>query len=560
MSEDILHDSHRTGQILVEDGVITLAQLEIALKEQRSRQGVAQLPLVEILVRNRFCTREQVEESLTRKLGGASVRFYNNLLPQSLCRRYGVLPERVENGVLVLKAGGPLTAQQQSALLAACFVPVKSLRLRAVSKLTLEREFARTFEDTLVLADCLEALRRSEPTGPLIQAAITALLKEALDVRASDILLDYRGDHDSWISWRVDGILQRKFLLPRSVMGPLVIRMKTEAGMDASETRREQDGRIHHQYAGRTMDFRVSALPIVGGEGITMRVLDGESLPALSEMFPHQSEMLTALRGYLQVREKRGGMILVSGQTGSGKSTTLSAMARLLPRERSNVITVEDPVEIELPFARQFQPNALLKQNMAQTERTLLRQDPDIIIIGEIRDADSACTALKMIESGHLVMTTVHAESPVQALLRVVSLVSERESREWASFVISQFLKVSINQSLWARPCSVCSTPVPHGLSLNPVGCSHCNHGRRGRVLVHDSLLLGRSATDIERHALQEALISGNANALREVQAMPGIHRISREHVVRLLVDNKVLAVEDLEEFEKEDSVEKLNG
>lgn len=560
MSEDILHDSHRTGQILVEDGVITLAQLEIALKEQRSRQGVAQLPLVEILVRNRFCTREQVEESLTRKLGGASVRFYNNLLPQSLCRRYGVLPERVENGVLVLKAGGPLTAQQQSALLAACFVPVKSLRLRAVSKLTLEREFARTFEDTLVLADCLEALRRSEPTGPLIQAAITALLKEALDVRASDILLDYRGDHDSWISWRVDGILQRKFLLPRSVMGPLVIRMKTEAGMDASETRREQDGRIHHQYAGRTMDFRVSALPIVGGEGITMRVLDGESLPALGDMFPHQSEMLTALRGYLQVREKRGGMILVSGQTGSGKSTTLSAMARLLPRERSNVITVEDPVEIELPFARQFQPNALLKQNMAQTERTLLRQDPDIIIIGEIRDADSACTALKMIESGHLVMTTVHAESPVQALLRVVSLVSERESREWASFVISQFLKVSINQSLWARPCSVCSTPVPHGLSLNPVGCSHCNHGRRGRVLVHDSLLLGRSATDIERHALQEALISGHANALREVQAMPGIHRISREKVVRLLVENKVLAVEDLEEFEQEDSVEKLNG
>lgn len=560
MSEDILHDSHRTGQILVEDGVITLAQLDIALKEQRSRQGVAQLPLVEILVRNRFCTREQVEESLTRKLGGASVRFYNNLLPQSLCRRYGVLPERVESGELVLKAGGPLTKQQQAALLTACFVPVKSLRIRAVSKLTLEREFSRTFEDTLVLADCLEALRRSEPTGPLIQAAITALLKEALDVRASDILLDYRGDHDSWISWRVDGILQRKFLLPRAVMGPLVIRLKTEAGMDASETRREQDGRIHHQYAGRTMDFRVSALPIVGGEGITMRVLDGESLPAMGDMFPHQPELLTALRGYLQVREKRGGMILVSGQTGSGKSTTLSAMARLLPRERSNVITVEDPVEIELPFARQFQPNALLKQNMAQTERTLLRQDPDIIIIGEIRDADSACTALKMIESGHLVMTTVHAESPVQALLRVVSLVSERESREWASFVISQFLKVSINQSLWARPCSVCSTPVAHGIALNPVGCSHCNHGRRGRVLVHDSLLLGRSATDVERHALQEALISGHAQALREVQTLSGIHRISREHVVRLLVENKVLAVEDLEEFEQDDSVEKLNG
>lgn len=552
MSDDIFYDGRATGDLLVQDGVITPAQLDIALKEQRSRQDVAQLPLGEILVRNRFCTREQFEEALAKKFGASISGLYNNLLPQSLCRRYGVLPERVENGVLLVKAGGPLSAAQQLALLNACFVPVKSLRIRAVSKLTLEREFSRTFVDTLVLADCLEALRRSEPTGPLIQAAITALLKEALDVRASDILLDYRGDYDSWISWRVDGILQRKFLVPRSVMGPLVIRLKTEAGMDASETRREQDGRIHHQYAGRTMDFRVSALPLVGGEGITMRVLDGESLPPLPVMFPHQPEMLGALQGYLHVREKRGGMILVSGQTGSGKSTTLSAMARLLPRERANVITVEDPVEIELPFARQYQPNALLKQNMAQTERTLLRQDPDIIIIGEIRDADSACTALKMIESGHLVMTTVHAESPVQALLRVVSLVSERESREWASFVISQFLKVSINQSLWARPCEVCATPVPKGVSVNPMGCSHCNHGRRGRVLVHDSLLLGRAASDVERHALQEALNSGNAQALRDVQLLPGIQRITRESVVRLMVSNHILAVEDLHEFEIE--------
>ncbi len=550
MSDAILHDDHTTGQALVDDGVITPAQLDIAFKEQRARQGSAQLPLVEILVRNRFCTREQIEVSLSRRHGGNSVRFYNNLLPQSLCRRYGVLPERVENGALVLKAGGPLTAAMQKALLNACFVPVTSLKIRAISKMALEREFSRTFVDTLVLADCLEDLRRTEPTGQLIQAAITALLKEALDVRASDILLDYRGDHDSWISWRVDGSLQRKFLVPRSVMGPLVIRLKTEAGMDASETRREQDGRIHHQYAGRTMDFRVSALPIVGGEGITMRVLDGETLPALDDMFPHQPDTMVSLRGYLQVREKRGGMIIVSGQTGSGKSTTLSAMARLLPRERANVITVEDPVEIELPFARQFQPNALLKQNMAQTERTLLRQDPDIIIIGEIRDADSACTALKMIESGHLVMTTVHAESPVQALLRVVSLASERESREWASFVISQFLKVSINQSLWARPCGVCATPVEQGVALNPMGCHHCNAGRRGRVLVHDSLLLGRAAADVERHALQEALASGSAQALRDVQAQPGIRRLTRESVVRTLVAHKVLAVEDLVEFE----------
>lgn len=552
MSTDIFHD-HSTGRLLVEDGIITQAQLEIAQKEWAARQGAAALPLVDILVRSRFCSRPQIEAALSRQLGRDSVHLHNNLLPQAVCRRYLVMPERVENGVLVLKAGAPLSAQQQKAVMNACLVPVSGLRLRAASKLMLEREFSRKFVANLVLADCLDALRKSEPTGQLIRNAITALLKEALDVRASDILLDYRGDHDSWISWRVDGVLQRKFVLPRSVMGPLAIRLKTEAGMDASETRREQDGRIHYQYGGLSMDFRVSALPIVGGEGITMRVLDGDSLPALPDMFPQQPDLVQTLRGYLQVREKRGGLIIISGQTGSGKSTTMSAMARLLPRERVNVITVEDPVEIELPFARQFQPNALLKQNMAQTERTLLRQDPDIIVIGEIRDADSACTALKLIESGHMVMTTVHAESPLQALLRVTSLVAERESREWASFVISQFLKVSINQSLWARPCTVCSTPGEGGVWLNKAGCPHCNHGRRGRVLVHDTLLLSRAVSDLERNAMQDALISGSAQDLRDVQALAGITRIPREKVVRHMVAHKFLALDDLAEF---DSVE----
>lgn len=549
------------GEILLAEGVITQAQLDIALAEQRARQGATYLPIGEILVLNRFCSRDQIEDTMKRVTGAdTAAGYFTSLLPQSVCRRYGVLPERLERGVLHVKAAGPLLPTQRAALLNACFMPARELKIKAVSKLALEREFSRIFVDTLVLADCLEALRRSEPTGPLIQSAITALLKEALDVRASDIQLDYRGDLDSWISWRIDGVLHRKFLIPRSVMGPLVIRLKTEAGMDASETRREQDGRLHYQYAGRTMDFRVSVLPIVGGEGLSLRVLDADSMPSMPALFPFQGDFLAALGGYLRIREKRGGFILVSGQTGSGKSTTLGAMARVLPRERCNVVTVEDPVEIVLPFARQFQPNALLKQTMAQTERTLLRQDPDVIIIGEIRDADSAVTALKMIESGHLVLATVHAESPVQALLRVLSLAAELESREWAAFVISQFLKVSINQSLWAMPCEVCSTPTPRGRVVNPKGCAHCYHGRRGRVLVHDSVMLGKAATDLERHELQKALISGSAEALRAVQQLPGVSRIQRETIARLMVTEGKLAVDDLDEFDTEEHLESVIG
>lgn len=548
------------GELLVAEGVVNQAQLDIGLQEQRARQGAAYLPIGEILVRNRFCTRSQIEEAVRRTSeSDSSSGFATSLLPQSVCRRYGVLPERIDRGTLVVKAAGPLNVRQQAVLLRECFMPAKHLKVKAVSKTALEREFARTFVDALVLADCIQALRRSEPTGPLIQAAITALLKEALDLRASDIQLDYRGDLDSWISWRIDGVLHRKFLIPRSVMGPLVIRLKTEAGMDASETRREQDGRLHYQYAGSTMDFRVSSLPFVGGEGLSLRVLDADSMPSMPELFPCQPEFLGLLDGYLHIREKRGGFILVSGQTGSGKSTTLGAMARILPRERSNVITVEDPVEIVLPFARQFQPNAMLKQTMAQIERTLLRQDPDVIIVGEVRDADSAVTVLKMIESGHLVLATVHAESPVQALLRVVSLASERESREWASFVVSQFLKVSINQSLWAMPCEVCAISTPAGKHIHKPGCPHCYFGRRGRVLVHDSVLLGKAATDVERHALQSALLSGSARALKEVQDLPGVRRIHREEIARLFVAEGKLALEDLAEFDKDEHLESVS-
>lgn len=555
----------RTGEILVQSGVITQAQLDIALQEQRARQGSQPLPIAEILVRNRFCTRQQADEAVSRTLTGGSVSGnFHTFLPQSVCRRYSVIPDRLEGDTLIIKSAAPLNDSQKKALIKACLVPIKDIRVRAVSRQALDRESSRIFVDSLVLADALEKLRLEEPTGNLIQNVINALFKEALDVRASDIHLDLRGDLDSWISWRVDGKLQRKYLVPRKVMGPLVVRLKTEAGMDASETRREQDGRIHHQYGGRVMDFRVSTLPIAGGEGLAIRVSDAESIPELRSIFPAQEEFLEMLQAYLAIREKRGGLILLSGQTGSGKTATLGAMAGQLPRERINVVTLEDPIELGLPFSRQFQVNSFLGQNMAQMERTLLRQDPDVIIIGEIRDADSAVTALKLVESGHLVMTTIHAENSIQSLLRLVSMASERSTREWAAFVISQFLKVSINQSLWARPCGTCSERNPDGtISIHHEGCPSCNHGRRGRVLVHDSLFLAPNVNELERHELQRALQEGSAALLRDVQKRQGVKRITRDFIVRLLTKGAILAVDDLRDYEesmKNKNLDELDG
>ena len=556
---DAIRPKLRTGEALVQAGVVNRAQLEIALQEQRARRGDAYLPIAELLIRSRFCTREAAEHVISNNDFGSVGSMLGTVLPQSTCTRYQVLPDRIVNGTLIIKAVAPLTSSQKKAVTAACLVPVSGIKVRAISRRAYVQESVRLFTASYVLADCLDELKSQEPTGALVQRTIAALLKEALDLRASDIHLDYKSDYDSWISWRVDGVLQYRYLVPKKVMGPLIIRLKTDAGMDASESRRDQDGRIHYQYSGRVLDFRVSTLPLVGGESLTLRVLDAEGLPSLEQLFPGQPELTAQLRGHLAVREKRGGLILVSGQTGSGKSTTLNVLARELPRERVNLITVEDPVELELPFARQFQKNALINQTMAQTERALLRQDPDVILIGEIRDADSALTALKLAESGHLVFSTVHAEDPLQAILRVVSVVSEQESRDWATFVLSQFLKVSINQALLPAPCPACSTVTVGGLAHNPDGCPFCVGGYRGRILVHDSLFLSPATSDHIRDEMQQALRTGGLHGLRKLEASPGVIRVKRTAVARTLVRENKLAIADLNRLERE-SPEEVNS
>jgi pilus retraction protein PilT len=233
-------------------------------------------------------------------------------------------------------------------------------------------------------------------------------------------------------------------------MAALFIRIKMEGGMDASDSLRAQDGRMAFEYQGRPVDLRLASQPIAGGETLTMRVLDPESMPSLDSMFPAQPDMIALIQSLAQVHGKNGGLIFVSGPTGSGKTTTLYAIAQRFARDRVNVVTVEDPVEYMLPFARQIQINQLLNQKTADVERSILRQDPDVILVGELRDLETMEAAITAAETGHLVFGTLHTTGAAKTIDRIVNAFPQNQ-QEQIRIQLSTVLQAVISQLLVPR-------------------------------------------------------------------------------------------------------------
>jgi type II secretory ATPase GspE/PulE/Tfp pilus assembly ATPase PilB-like protein len=302
--------------------------------------------------------------------------------------------------------------------------------------------------------------------------------------------------------------MRQTHLLPELLMQSLVARIKIEAGMDASNNRTAQDGRLTAEHEGRVVDFRISTQPLVDGESLVLRALDVSLLPSLSALFPGQPKMMGLIRGITQQTGKTGGLVFISGATGSGKSTTQYTVACGFRRDAMNIITVEDPVEYILPFAKQIQLQALVKQKAIDLERSILRQDPDILIFGEIRDADSARAALAFAESGHLVISTIHANSVIQVTERFLSMIDSAHRAD-SEFLIAHFLRMIVHQRLMRRLCS-CAKPMHNDEieQINPgivqltggliqartglkkkTGCTRClSSGYSGRVAAHETL------------------------------------------------------------------------
>ncbi|GAA4030001.1 GspE/PulE family protein [Actimicrobium antarcticum] len=561
MNTLITPDNSLQGQIgkyLVTTGVITPQQLDVCLRQQKSSRDSGQPALLaEVIARNKFASQEQIGFAVKRLDSERDSILFRRLLPLSLCKQYSVFPIDVEGGILILKAARVMTAATKAILISACEVSVTALRVMPTDIGDILRSLAGIYREEHTFESIALRLRNEEINGLLLKQALNALLGEAIVLRASDIHLDKLRDPNAWISYRIDGVLKPTHLVPERIMAALFSRIKNESGMDASDTRRAQDGRLSLINAGAGVEFRVATQPIAGGETIAIRVLDPASMIGLDALFPFQLQMHELFRQLANVRGKTGGLVLISGPTGSGKTTTLYALAQNFSRDRINVITVEEPVEYILPFARQIQLNQLLNEKSADLERSVLRQDPDVLILGEIRDNDTMRAALKFAESGHLVLATVHAKNVAQTFERVLSFCDVATKQE-ALYVLANQLSVVVNQGLIPKLCA-CASEVDtesaaelhtahamtfhgHAQFLRRRGCPACNQtGYRGRVAIHETVIIPTS-TQL-RDGITRLLFE-SIHHFQAVLKMDGVTHIDKHAVMARLLECHVVDAE----------------
>ncbi len=358
--------------------------------------------------------------------------------------------------------------------------------------------------------------------GLLLNQFLRDMLAESLQMRVSDIhlLQDNNATAPNWIRYRIDGDMVPIHLLPPDAMARLTTLIKRDAGMNFGDRVSPKDGRFSFTWQGRVIDVRVAAGPQAqDGEKLTLRLLDRASLKGFDELFKRSEDVGDYLAQLLSPEIKGGGgLIILSGPTGSGKTTTLYACVQQIDRRRRHVLTIEDPIEYELRYATQWQ----VRSGMAGGEfsdliRAAMRHDPDYIIIGELRDSDTVETALKAAESGHTVMSTVHADTAMQTFERLKSLMPSERERS-STFTLSQQVRCILNQRLVKTLCQGCAHRAeakdvldadelaqldlePH-VPLrrhNTSGCDLCNRtGISGRTLLLDALLitLGPSQRD----------------------------------------------------------------
>ena len=528
----------RLGDLLVLEQIIGEDQLLEALAEQRSSGKKLGRTLIDL----NSITEEQLLHFLSQQLNipfiDISKRPISNevvtLLPEVQARRYRALVVE-DNGdsVLVamsdpadLQAMDNLEVQLLPKLLKIAVVTESQLldafdnlyrRTDEIAQIAgkLEEEYAA--DDQFDLASFTEGDSDNETT---VVKLLQSIFEDAVQMRASDIHIE-PGEKVLRIRQRIDGQLHENILPEVSIAAALVLRLKLMAGLDISEKRLPQDGRFHMEIKGHQIDVRMSTMPIYHGESVVMRLLDQSAgLLTLNEtgMPP---EILARIRKQIK---RPHGMLLVTGPTGSGKTTTLYGILSELNTADRKIITVEDPVEYQLPRINQVQVNHKIGLDFSHVLRTTLRQDPDIIMVGEMRDQETVEIGLRGALTGHFVLSTLHTNDAVTSALRLLDMGA-------ASYLVASALRVIIAQRLVRRVCQNCSVDyqltAQDSVWLNSVshldfsqaklkigsGCQSCNgSGYRGRIGVFEILELDEP--------MVEAMRSGNpqdfANAAKE--------------------------------------------
>ncbi len=468
------------------------------------------------------------------------------LLPEHIGRRYQAVPLRRQDGVLIvgMVAPGDLRAVDDlRALLDERFerVAISSAQLAELlderSKLDQEVNNVAQIvvDDIFDEQQDLATLRAVVEEAPIVKF-VNLIIVQAVHERASDIHVEPT-ERDLRIRYRIDGVLHERMRQPRSIIPGVVSRLKVMADIDIAERRVPKDGRISLTVDGAVVDLRVSTLPTVHGEKIVMRILDRASSVQSLESLGFLPSQLSL---YEQAFRKPYGAILVTGPTGSGKTTTLYATLNLLNEETRNIVTVEDPVEYRLENVNQVQTNPKAGLTFANALRSILRQDPDIILVGEVRDRETGVIAIEAALTGHLVLTTLHTNDAASTPLRLIEMGIE-------PFLVTSSVDCVLAQRLARRLCDRCKLPYmpteaeliaakwdfsrvsTEGLALyKAVGCPQCGGtGFRGRLALHEVMLMSEeldtlvvaraSSEDIRRVATEQGMMELRSDGLAKV-------------------------------------------
>ena len=501
----------RLGDVLLQQKLVTQEQLEAALEQQR---GTGRR-LGRLLMEAGTVTEEAVVHGLARQLRVPAVNLKSFPLKSDTVRLLSESPARRHRAIVLEDKGEHLLVGFADPLDLAAYDELTRLLKRPVrmavipeSQLpaVLDRHYRRT-EEISGLAKALEqdvgdtvdfgTLEASvgQEGAPVVRL-LQSVFEDALQVGASDVHLEPQ-EAGLLIRSRIDGVLQTQTSADKRIAAALAQRLKLMSGLDISEKRLPQDGRFSLRLRDKTVDVRISTLPSQYGESVVMRLLgQGDSVRRIDEIGMPQ----TMLRRMREVLTRSSGMVLVTGPTGSGKTTTLYAALAEVDAEQQKIITVEDPIEYRLPGLTQVQVNDKIELSFARVLRACLRQDPDVILVGEIRDAETADIALRAAITGHLVLSSLHTKDALGAPFRLLDMGSP-------AFMVASSLQAVIAQRLVRANCEQCKEP--HVLSaqetawmiatggddaaqektLRGRGCSACNGtGYHGRMGVYELL------------------------------------------------------------------------
>ena len=539
----------RLGEILREDNLLTEGQLQAALDKQKETNE----RLGRILISMGFVDEETVLKVLEAKLGLPLINISRRnldpevvkLIPEQLALKYKVIPVELDDDRITLAMADPLNVLAVDDVRIASGCDVEPA---IASESDIDSAIATYFgKDSIVkmVEDIpedlgldfdeggLDQLREIVEDAPMVKL-VNSLITQAVAGRASDIHVEPR-EKELHVRYRIDGVLSDVTQFPKRMQAPVISRLKIMADLDIAERRVPQDGRIQMKIENKEIDFRVSTLPTIFGEKVVLRILDkSRGLMHLQEL----GMLPEILKKFRTVINHPYGVILVTGPTGSGKTTTLYSVLSDINTPEKNIITLEDPVEYTLGGVNQVQLNVKAGLTFAGGLRSVLRQDPDIIMVGEIRDPETAKIAIQSAMTGHLVLSTLHTNTASATLTRLMEMGIE-------PFLVASSVVGIVAQRPVRRLCPECKEPYEPSEMLveklgikarsdervvlfQPKGCPACNNtGFRGRLALQEVLFMSSWVKDlvtnkapadqIETVAIEEGMMTLKQDGLRKV-------------------------------------------